>query len=148
MGMSCTASPSPLAGSGVPPMPSQKHLSQGFMPGVPSRLRSAMQESSASIGMSRGKAIMVICYHDKVGVSRVSGDRVAATATPGLYGNQKYKNHSVYWTDETLQHSIGRALWENRPMENFLAYQVMTAMRELGVGRTQIFLRKKIMICG
>lgn len=57
----------------------------------------------------------------KAGVSRVSGDCVAATATPALYGTQKYKKDSAYWADETLQCSIGRALWEKRPMENFLA---------------------------
>lgn len=118
------------------------------MPGVPSRLRPAMQQRSASTGVARVRTMMVISYRDKVGVSRVSGGCVAATATPGLYGNQKYKKHSAYWTDETLQHSIGRALWENRPMENCLAYQVMTAMRQLGVGRTQIFLKEKIMTCG
>lgn len=120
MGISCTASPPSLAESGVPPVPSQRHLSQRFMPGVPSRLRSAMQQSSASIGVVRARTVKVISCCDKVCVSRVSGDCIAATATLALYGTQKYKKHSVYWTGETLQHSIGKALWENRHVENFL----------------------------
>lgn len=84
-------------------MPSQRHLSQGFMAGVPAGLRSAMQQSSVSIGVVRARAIKVIRYRDKVGVSRVSGDCAAATATPALYGTQKYKKHSACWADETLQ---------------------------------------------
>lgn len=40
------------------------------MPGVPAGLRSAMQQSSVSIGMVRVRAIKVIRYRDKVGVSR------------------------------------------------------------------------------
>lgn len=129
-------------------MPSQRHLSQGFLPGVPARLRSAVQQSSASIGVVRVRAVEVIRYRDKVGMSRVSGDCAAATATPALHGTQKYKKPSSCWADETLQCSTGTALWENRPMENFPAYKVITAVRELGVGRTQIFLREEIMVCG
>lgn len=73
------------------------------MPGVPAGLRSAMQQSSVSIGVVRVRAIKVIRYRDKVGVSRVSGDCAAATATPALYGTQEYKKHSACWADETLQ---------------------------------------------
>lgn len=65
MGRSCTASPSPLAGSRVPPMPSQRCLSQGFMPGVPARLRSALQKSPASISMVRVRAMKGINYRGK-----------------------------------------------------------------------------------
>lgn len=98
--------------------------------------------------MVRVRPVNVISYCDKAGVSRVSGDCVAATATPTLYGTQKYKKHFAYWAGETLQCTVGRALWENKPMENFLAYKVMTAMTGLGVGRTQIFLREEMVMCG
>lgn len=118
------------------------------MPGVPARLRSTLQQNPASIVVVRVRAIKVITYCEGAGVSRASGDGAAATATPALCGTQKYKKHSAYCADETLQHSIGRALWEKRPMENVLAYKMMTAMRGLGVERTQIFLGEEIMVCG